>query len=122
MNRKKKLLRVIAMTICLVLIMGVNVGISAAETESNFEMVSNAYELESAIKRADEGDEIILLHEIEISNDKGDYAVSGNYKEENIKLTRYSGNQERIVEKFFLGGLIFGLIVCGALGFCIFMG
>ena len=69
MNRKKKLLRVIAVVICLVLIMGANVGISAAETESNFEMVSNAYELESAIKRADEGDEIILLHEIEISND-----------------------------------------------------
>ena len=61
----------------------------------------------------------INQEEIEISNDKGDYAVSGNYKEENIKLTRYSGNQERIVEKFFLGGLIFGLIVCGALGFCI---
>lgn len=69
MNRKKKLLRVVAAVICLVLIMGVNVGISAADTESNFEMVSDAYELESAIKRADEGDEIILLHEIEISND-----------------------------------------------------
>lgn len=69
MNRKKKLLRVIAAVICLVLIMGVNVGISAADTESNFEMVSDAYELESAIKRADEGDEIILLHEITISND-----------------------------------------------------
>ena len=69
MNMKKKLLRVVAVVICLVLIMGVNVGISAADTESNFEMVSDAYELESAIKRADEGDEIILLHEITISND-----------------------------------------------------
>ncbi len=65
MNRKKKLLRGIAVAICLVLIMGVNVGISAAETDTKY--VSNINELLSAIKYADDGDVIVVYGEITIS-------------------------------------------------------
>lgn len=65
MNKKKKLLRVVAVAICLVLIMGVNVGISAAETDTKY--VSNINELLSAIKYADDGDVIVIYGEITIS-------------------------------------------------------
>lgn len=59
----------------------------------------------------------IYQEEIEISNDKGKYSVSGNYKEENINLTRDSGNEERIAIKILFGGVFFGLMVLGVLGY-----
>ena len=59
----------------------------------------------------------IYQEKIEISNDKGKYSVSGNYKEENINLTRDSGNEERIAIKILFGGVFFGLMVLGVLGY-----
>lgn len=67
MNRKKKLLRVVVAAICLVLLMGVNAGISAAETDTKY--VSDINELLSAIKYADDGDVIVIYGEITISTD-----------------------------------------------------
>ena len=61
----------------------------------------------------------IYQEKIEISNDKGYYSVSGNYKEENINLKRDSGNGYRIFKKIFYGGLLLGFVFCGGLGFCI---
>ena len=57
MNRKKKLLQIIAVGICLMLIMGANVGISAAGTE-NIPVVTNGKGLLQAIERAHHGDTI----------------------------------------------------------------
>ncbi|OUN22721.1 right-handed parallel beta-helix repeat-containing protein [Pseudoflavonifractor sp. An85] len=67
MNRKKKLLRVVAAVICLVLLLGANAGISAAETDTKY--VSDINELLSAIKYADDGDVIVIYGEITISTD-----------------------------------------------------
>ena len=75
MNRKKKLLRVVAAVICLVLIMGVNVGISAAGTE-NVPVVTNGKGLLQAIERAHHGDTIgirglIAFYDSTVIGDEG---------------------------------------------------
>lgn len=72
MNRKKKILRVVAAVICLVLLMGVNVGISAAETESNnIEDVFDQNDLISAFKGAKDGDIIIIHGDVTAYGDLG---------------------------------------------------
>lgn len=94
MNRKKKLLRVIAVAICLVLIMGVNVGISAAETESNnIEDVFDQNDLINAFKGAKDGDIIIIHGEVTAYGDLGipDGKVTIMRMDADSRLTTHKG-------------------------------
>lgn len=94
MNMKKKLLRVITMAICLVVIMGVNVGISAAETESNnIEDVFDQNDLINAFKGAKDGDIIIIHGEVTAYGDLGipDGKVTIMRMDADSRLTTHKG-------------------------------
>lgn len=106
MNRKKKLLRVIAVVICLVLIMGANVGISAAETE-NIPVVTNGKGLLQAIERAHHGDTIgirglIAFYDSTVIGDEGKQ-ITLLRMDENSYLS-FSGTGESTIQNITFDG------------------
>ena len=106
MNRKKKLLRVVVVAICLVLIMGVNVGISAAETE-NIPVVTNGKGLLQAIERAHHGDTIgiqglIAFYDSTVIGDEGKQ-ITLLRMDENSYLS-FSGSGESTIQNITFDG------------------
>ena len=106
MNRKKKLLRVVVVAICLVLIMGVNVGISAAGTE-NVPVVTNGKGLLQAIERAHHGDTIgirglIAFYDSTVIGDEGKQ-ITLLRMDENSYLS-FSGTGESTIQNITFDG------------------